>query len=74
MPDITMCLSRTCSKRSSCFRYLAHPGTFQAYGHFDPETCVRHLSVLGDDNVRTLGEADAAALRAENTRDICGND
>ena len=34
MPDISMCLNKTCVKRTSCFRYMAIPGSLQSYTPF----------------------------------------
>ena len=31
MPDITMCLDHNCSKKNTCYRYLAKPSTYQSY-------------------------------------------
>lgn len=44
MADITMCLSETCPKKHTCYRYTASPNPFrQAYNNFyvpiTPELC-----------------------------------
>ena len=36
MPDISMCLNKSCPARKSCFRYIAKPNDFkQSYSHFE---------------------------------------
>ena len=36
MPDITMCQSKTCPSRTTCYRFLATPSLFgQSYVDFD---------------------------------------
>lgn len=34
MPDITMCMSKTCPRRESCYRALARPDRLQSYSDF----------------------------------------
>ena len=34
MPDITMCITKTCPIKESCFRYTAKPNTYQSYSDF----------------------------------------
>jgi hypothetical protein len=36
MPDISMCLNKTCPLRDKCYRYLAHPSEWQSVGDFKP--------------------------------------
>ena len=38
MADITMCTSKTCPRRESCYRALAKPDRLQSYSDFT-ETC-----------------------------------
>jgi hypothetical protein len=73
MPDLAMCLSSRCTRRHTCLRYLSSPTEGQSYAYFPLEDCAYHLPAEGR-KVRTLEEADAAALRAQNTRNVCGND
>ena len=74
MPDIAMCLNRHCAKRDTCLRYLAYPAARQTYAVFGGRTCTSHVSVLSDDKVRSVEEADEAVIRSENSRNLCGND
>lgn len=41
MPDIAMCLNKSCPQRETCYRFKAPPDFMQAYGAFKPD-------VLGD--------------------------
>ena len=34
MPDITMCITRTCPKKEQCYRFTAKPDTLQTYSDF----------------------------------------
>ena len=42
MPDIQMCLKHECKSRLKCYRYMAKPCKYQAYGfpeNFDGKKC-----------------------------------
>ena len=41
MPDITMCVTKTCPIREGCFRYTAKPNNYQSYSDFS------HLVTIG---------------------------
>lgn len=41
MADITMCMSKTCPKRESCYRALAKPDRLQSYADFT-EVCEKN--------------------------------
>lgn len=41
MPDITMCCSSDCPKRSHCYRSQAKPSKFQSYSDFSSE-CLQY--------------------------------
>lgn len=34
MPDITMCLSKDCPNRFTCYRFVAKPDQLQSYSDF----------------------------------------
>ena len=34
MPDITMCVTKTCPIREGCYRYIAKPTDYQSYSDF----------------------------------------
>ena len=36
MPDITMCIAKTCPIRENCFRYTAKSDNYQSYSDFSP--------------------------------------
>lgn len=42
MPDITMCLTRTCPKRNQCYRYMAKPDRYQSYANYT-ELCIKEI-------------------------------
>lgn len=42
MPDITMCLTRTCLKKEECYRYKAKPDRYQSYANFT-ELCAKEI-------------------------------
>ena len=38
MPDISMCLNKTCDKRKNCYRFMAIPNPYrQSYMEFKPD-------------------------------------
>ena len=39
MPDIAMCRNKKCSKRMSCYRYIANPCYYQSYSSFGKKDC-----------------------------------
>jgi hypothetical protein len=60
MPDITMCVNTQCSKRGSCYRYLAAPkSVWQSFILVDEEGCENFWQVEQGRFVRSLKEADA---------------
>lgn len=34
MPDITMCMSKNCSKKNECYRSMAKPDKYQSYADY----------------------------------------
>ena len=34
MPDITMCMSKDCSKKNECYRSIAKPDKYQSYADY----------------------------------------
>lgn len=63
MPDISMCMNRTCPKRAKCYRYRVAPnGDRQSYGsftHTEAEPCRRFSAVEKGDRLVPTEEADA---------------
>lgn len=41
MPDISMCRSKTCKRKTECYRYMAKPDQLQSYCDFG-EDCKTH--------------------------------
>jgi hypothetical protein len=39
MPDISMCLNHSCSKKETCYRYKAKPDHYQSYCNFKGNDC-----------------------------------
>lgn len=37
MPDITMCMSTTCTQKDSCYRSQAIPSYWQSYSNFNQD-------------------------------------
>ena len=37
MPDITLCNTKTCPSRKTCYRFMAIPDTWQSYTDFAPK-------------------------------------
>lgn len=37
MPDISMCKSKLCPLKDSCYRYTAKPSDWQSYADFAPD-------------------------------------
>lgn len=37
MPDITMCLNKECTKKETCYRFIAKPSPWQSYCMFEFE-------------------------------------
>lgn len=51
MVDICKCNNKACQIKDRCFRYLAKPSEWQAYGEFsqnDDGTCEHYIEVLTD--------------------------
>lgn len=62
MPDISMCPDKECSKRSSCYRYLAKPDSYQTwFSAENNENCGYYWDAKTRDpsSLRTVEEADA---------------
>ena len=51
MPDITMCISKTCPIREGCYRYIAKPTDYQSCSDFSHGLtgyeCKEFLSIYG---------------------------
>lgn len=39
MPDISMCINQNCSKKKSCYRFMAEPSDWQSYVNYDHRNC-----------------------------------
>ena len=51
MPDIAMCNNKLCSKKETCYRYMATPNPYrQSYGMFNEKDCDMYM-VIGIWNV-----------------------
>jgi hypothetical protein len=48
MPDISMCRNEECPLKDSCYRYVAEPSHYQAYGKFEyKDGCDHYLKFHG---------------------------
>ena len=64
MPDITVCVNRTCTKRMTCYRYRAHwSPRWQSVSLFRPVDgkCAFYSELREKDSVVPLQEADKRA-------------
>ena len=64
MPDITMCVNKTCPVRGKCYRYMAIPSSHnrQSYAMFKPDDTGECEAFWTKPRVKytiTLEEADA---------------
>ena len=41
MPDITMCINKSCPLRSKCYRYRAVPSNWQSFANYQPTTVAK---------------------------------
>ena len=44
MPDITMCVNRTCSKKDKCKRFAEELEPFQSYNNFNEKDCLYYIN------------------------------
>ena len=60
MPDISMCADEDCQMRESCYRFLAMPSQFKAYGAFRRSEgmpkCEYYRPVSGHDKFSRLDD------------------
>lgn len=48
MPDITMCSSKTCIDRESCYRWKAKPNYYQSYADFTTASCDHYIHIRSE--------------------------
>jgi len=67
MPDISMCVNRTCSLRERCYRYVAKPSRMQSMMLFKPmlnSNPVKCSDFISTDNIIKHYLRDAARVDA----------
>lgn len=62
MPDIAMCVNKSCHMREQCYRFRATPSERQAYADFrpGPEGGCLHFSPVSPAEARIFDDRDAA--------------
>lgn len=72
MPDFTMCVSTTCSKKNECYRRTARPSSAQSFADFSVECTEANGYSFKKDMPAQLSfmerRAERHALIAENRR------
>ena len=64
MPDITVCVNRTCTKRMACYRYRAHwSDRWQSVSLFLEPGCPHHSPIREGDRIVSEEEADARTMK-----------
>ena len=64
MPDITVCVNRTCTKRMTCYRYRAHwSPKWQSVSRFLEPGCTHHSPIGEGDRIVSEEESDARTMK-----------
>ena len=54
-PDIALCRNEDCSKKDTCYRYIATPNPYrQAYTHYDEDDCTHYIECKSVSQERRL--------------------
>ena len=56
MPDLTMCDTNSCELRTTCYRFMAAPSTYQSWAHWEPKKgkCDGYIEAISKSQVRRL--------------------